>query len=383
MTEKLYYTDAYLTSFEAEVVSCTAVNDTNYAVVLNRTAFFPEGGGQKSDTGTIDDVSVYDVSEADGIIYHYTDKPLEPGRTVTGNIIKEERFRKMQNHTGEHIVSGLIHSLYGFDNVGFRLSDDVTIDINGELSVYDLERIESMANDAVYQNVSVTAYYPDPASLKEISYRSKLDLTENVRIVTIDGFDCCACCAPHVSKTGEIGIIKFISHERYKGGTRIHMVCGTDALNDYRIRYNNTQKISVSLSVSHDEVFDAVNRLENEIESLKAEKSELKQYLLKSRSETIPFSDNNICIFEDYRDSGFIRMMINDNLDKCKGIFAVFWAAERGFNYIIASKSFDLRARSKEINNCLEGRGGGSSGMIQGFAAASKDTIMNYIKNFS
>lgn len=382
MTEKLYDRDAYLMTFEAEVISCSAAEEKCYAVVLDKTAFFPEGGGQKSDTGTLDSADVFDVREKNGQIIHYTNIPLKIGSSVTGNILKEERFRKMQNHSGEHIVSGLIHSLFGFDNVGFRLSDDVTVDINGELSSEDIEHIELLANKAVFENVSISAYYPDKDTLKNLSYRSKLDLTENVRIVTIDGYDMCACCAPHVSHTGEIGIIKIISHERYKGGTRLHMVCGSDALKDYRIRYDNTRKTAVLLSVSHEDVFKAVLGLKDEIDSLKSEKSELKQYLLKTKSELILPTERNICIFEEINDVGFIRMLINENLSKCKGLFAVFWRKEDGYNYIIASNSIDLRIRSKEINISLGGRGGGTSGMIQGCVSAPEKFIFDYISNF-
>lgn len=383
MTEKLYDKDAYLMTFEAEVLSCFSDKENKYAVVLDKTAFFPEGGGQKSDTGTLDSSNVFDVREKDGQIIHYTDFPLKTGTKVTGKIYKEERFRKMQNHSGEHIVSGLIHSIFGFDNVGFRLSDDVTVDINGELSSEDIERIEILANRAVYENVNINVCYPDSEALKDLSYRSKLDLTDNVRIVTIEGYDCCACCAPHVAHTGEIGIIKIISHERYKGGTRLHMVCGSDALIDYRIRYDSTRQIAVMLSVSHEDTFSAVMGLKNEIESLKSEKSELKLRLLKAKSELIRPFEKNICIFEDLDDAGFIRMLINDNISKCKGIFAVFWSKGNSYNYIIASNSIDLRIRSKEINSSLNGRGGGTSGMIQGCVSASEKYIFDYISNFT
>ncbi len=383
MTEKLYDKDAYIMTFEARVLSCSPEKDGSFAVILDRTAFFPEGGGQKSDTGTMGDAVVFDVRESDGQIIHYTDTRLETDSVVTGIINKEERFRKMQNHSGEHIVSGLIHTLYGFDNVGFRLSDDVTVDISGELSTEDIERIELLANRAVYENVNIICTYPDPETLKELSFRSKLELKENIRIVTIEGYDRCACCAPHVMRTGEIGIIKIISCERYKGGTRLHLVCGSDALDDYRIRYDNTKRISALLSVSHDDSFNAVMGLKDEINSLKSEKAELKQYLLKARSDMILPSDSNICLFEEFDDPGFIRMLINENISKCKGVFAVFWPKESGFNYIIASNSTDLRVRSKEINSNLEGRGGGTSGMIQGYVSASKQSVLDYISNFS
>ena len=202
MTVKLYDSDSHLYTFQATVLRCDP-DGSRFAVELDRTAFFPEGGGQYADTGKIGEASVLDVQETDNAILHFTDRALPVGAVVTGTLDSEKRFVRMQNHSGEHIVSGIIHRLYGLDNVGFHLGDgDMTVDYNGNLTRSDLDRVEAMANEAVARNIPITAEYPDARTLETLSYRSKLDLTENVRIVTIGDIDCCACCAPHVSRTG-------------------------------------------------------------------------------------------------------------------------------------------------------------------------------------
>ena len=236
-TRKLYYEDAYIRDFEAEVLSCEKAKD-GWQVILSATAFFPEEGGQTADTGALGAVRVLDVHEKDGAIYHLTDGPLAVGETVTGHLDWEERFRKMQTHTGEHIVSGLIHSTYGYDNVGFHLTGaGCTIDFNGELSRAQLDDIERRANEAVWQGLRVRTKFPMAWELKEMDYRSKLDLTQDVRIVCVEGVDMCACCAPHVSSTGQIGVIKLLDFMRHRGGVRIWMKTGSDALADYEARY--------------------------------------------------------------------------------------------------------------------------------------------------
>jgi len=227
-TRKLYDKDSYLREFTAKVVSCEPLNDAKkrsdgaeYAVVLDQTAFFPEGGGQSSDTGNIGNAVVTDVREKNGVILHYTDVPLDAGIEVACTLNWEERFRKMQNHTGEHLLSGIVHSQFGYDNVGFHLgTDGVTVDFNGVLSEAEIGFIEYVANRAVGLNVPVTVSYPSPEECAAMEYRSKLDLTENIRIVTIEGWDVCACCAPHVSCTGAVGGIKILSCENWKGGVR-------------------------------------------------------------------------------------------------------------------------------------------------------------------
>ena len=246
-TEKLFYEDSHLKEFTAKVISCKPYKE-QYKVVLDRTAFFPEGGGQYADTGMLDDVRVLDVHEKEGIIYHTTEKALEAGKTVTGKINWEERFEKMQQHTGEHIVSGLVHERFGYNNVGFHLgSDYCTMDFDGTLTKEQLREIELAANQAVWKNIDIVVTYPSKEELANMDYRSKIEIEGQVRIVTVPGYDVCACCAPHVKKTGEIGMLKLVNMVNYKGGERITMLCGVRALKDYEAKDANGKEISALL----------------------------------------------------------------------------------------------------------------------------------------
>ena len=239
-TKKLYYEDSHRKEFKATVLSCeerlTAKGKKDgYAVVLDQTAFFPEGGGQFGDRGWIDDVEVYDTHEKGGIILHYTKMPVEAGTTVTGKLDFAERFSRMQEHSGEHIVSGIVHRLHGYDNVGFHLgSENTTLDFNGELSEEQLLEVERLANEAVFADLPVQISYPSREELKTLDYRSKIEIEGQVRLVEIPGVDICACCAPHVTHTGEIGMIKFIACDRHRGGCRVTMLAGIRALKDYQ-----------------------------------------------------------------------------------------------------------------------------------------------------
>ncbi|MBE6852356.1 MAG: hypothetical protein E7505_02605 [Ruminococcus sp.] len=382
MTEKLYYKDAYLKEFTATVVSCIRT-DNLYETELDMTAFFPEGGGQSSDTGYIDDSFVSDVREKDGKIIHLTDRAFDYGTVVCGKINWDRRFRNMQNHSGEHIVSGLIHSSFGYNNVGFHIgSNGVTVDIDHELSEEDIRMIETEANTVVVSNTPVVAEFPTDDELEKMSYRSKLELTENVRIVTIGEYDTCACCAPHVSRTGEIGLIKILDTERYKGGTRIQMLCGFDALEDYNTRYRNTAEISALLSAKQPEVSEAVKRLAAELNEEKRLKTEIKKELMALKLQGLKERDGNMCVFDDKCDMNDLRAIVNEGIKKCKGICAAFSGSDKsGYKYVIASSSENIGKRASEINKALDGRGGGSA-MIQGSVSASRDRIESYITAF-
>ena len=243
MTEKLFYTDSHMQEFTAEVVSCRPC-DNGYEAVLSRTAFFPEGGGQAADTGVIDGIRVYDVQEKGEQIFHYLEGELEEGKTVTGQIDWDKRFSRMQQHSGEHIVSGIVHARFGYDNVGFHLNDELcTLDLSGPLTKEELREVENAANEAVFANVPVQISYPSKEKLKTLDYRSKIEIDGQVRIVTIPGYDVCACCAPHVYFTGEIGLIKMVQSQNYKGGIRITMLCGRRALKDYQQKEESVKAI--------------------------------------------------------------------------------------------------------------------------------------------
>ena len=229
MTEKLFYLDSHLFEFEAEVLSCRAAKH-GWELVLDRTAFFPEGGGQPYDTGAIGPARVLEVHEREGEIRHLCDRELAPGKYACA-VDAEKRLRRMQNHSGEHVFSGLTHKRYGAENVGFHMAADcMTIDFSGELSEEQLRQVERAANEVVRRDLPIRTWFPEPQALAAMDYRSKLELTEDVRIVEIEGVDRCACCAPHVSRTGEVGLVKILDAERHRGGMRLSVVCGLDAL---------------------------------------------------------------------------------------------------------------------------------------------------------
>ena len=375
MTEKLYDRDAYLRVFTARVLSCERARD-GFRVTLDRTAFFPEGGGQYADRGTLGDANVTDVQLEDGEIVHFTDAPLEVGSSVEGILDFDLRFRRMQNHTGEHIVSGVVYRLFGYDNVGFHLGDgDVTVDYNGELTRADLDRIETLANEAVYRDLEVRAEYPDPAVLETMTYRSKLELTQDVRIVTIGDVDCCACCAPHVARTGEIGSIKLLDFERYKGGVRCHMLCGFDALEDHRRKYESVHDISLALCVPQADTADAVRRLQQTLKDREYEIAGLRRQLALCALAGEKAQNGALCFFApDGVDMDALRFAVNRGMETA-ALCAGFCPAETGFRYCIGSGSVDLRAAGRAINAGISGRGGGQPTMIQGTCAADANTI--------
>lgn len=381
MTERLYYADSSISSFSATVVRCEE-NKGRYEIVLDKTAFFPEGGGQSGDSGMLDSVRVFDTHEKGGEVIHYCDAPITVGHTVSGKLDFDLRFRRMQNHSGEHIVSGIVNSMFGFENVGFHMgSEDITVDYNGYLTREQIEEVERRANAAVFANLEINTEFPDSETLSRMSYRSKLELTENVRIVTIDGIDTCACCASHVKKTGEIGIIKLLDAIHYKGGIRIHLLCGYDALEDYAARYEATRKMANEMCVKQNEVAEAFSKKLEEFSELRYKYSRLKAEITDAKIAKLAPTEGNILIFEDEADGDSMRRIADAGADLCSGICAVFGKSETGYSYVCVSRHEDLRALSKDINAAISGRGGGSSQMIRGSCSATREKIEGYFKN--
>ena len=281
MTEKLYDLDSRLREFTAQVTECRR-QDGYFAVELSRTAFFPEGGGQGSDRGYIDSTPVFDVQEQEGRILHFTKTPFDTGITVTGRIDWERRFDFMQQHSGEHIVSGIAHRLWRCENVGFHLGEDiVTLDFDRTLSREQLLKTEEAANRAVFQNKRFFTYYPHPDELKKLNYRSKKEINGPVRIVEIEDTDICACCAPHVGSAGEIGIIKLLDTEKLRGGIRIEIKCGMRALLDYNDKYGNVKKIAAALAVKQSEAAVGVDRLMDSLSGLKVKITALSRKVME------------------------------------------------------------------------------------------------------
>jgi alanyl-tRNA synthetase len=370
-TTKLYYENAYTQSFQAAVTACEA-GKGGWLVQLDQTAFFPEGGGQTADTGTLGGVRVLDCHEKGGEIYHLTDGPLPVGQTVTGQLDWHDRFRKMQNHTGEHIVSGLVHARYGYENVGFHLAEDgCTFDFDGELTRSQLDEIEQAANAVVWENRAVTTAFPDPETLKSLTYRSKLDLTENVRLVTVEGVDVCACCAPHVSRTGEIGVIKLLDFMRHRGGVRIWAKCGWDALRDYGRRYTDSAAISGLLNTPQENITAGVEKLLAQRDSLKQELTALQRQALEAQAAALAPTAGNMLLFTQADNDG-MRILANAGMVKCGGVCAVFSGQDGAYQFVMASEKVDMRAYLKENQAALQARGGGQTAMVSGRSTADK-----------
>ena len=383
MTEKLYYLDSHLFEFEATVLAARE-EKRGWEIVLDRTAFFPEGGGQPADTGTIGRARVLDVHEREGEIRHLCDRELAPGVYACA-VDREKRLRRMQNHSGEHVFSGLTHQKYGAENVGFHMAADcMTIDFDKELSFEQLSEIEYEANLAVRANIPVRTFYPSPEELKTLEYRSKKELAGAVRIVEIAGIDRCACCAPHVNATGEIGAIKLLTAERHRGGVRLSLICGMDALDDYRRKQDSAAAISALLSAKRDEIAPAVERLLESEAKLKERASILGMRYAALRAEAIAPTEGNICLFDEGLSEAAARELVNRLTEKTDGVAALFLADGAGqWRYIIGSRRVDLRSAAKAINAGVSGRGGGRPEMIQGSAAASEKEIASFFERLS
>lgn len=380
-TIRLFDHDSYIQAFDATVLRCEQQGE-RYAVVLDATAFFPEEGGQTADTGTLEGVKVLDAQECDGVITHYTEAPLPIGATVHGQLDFDARYLKMQIHSGEHIVSGLMHRKYGYNNVGFHLGGEITMDFDGELTREQLNEIEDQANRIIYANVEIRAEYPSLEALKRTEYRSKLDLSENVRLVTIGEYDTCACCAPHVARTGEIGLIKLLDAIRYKGGMRIHFLAGSAALAHYRKTWSDVATLSSMLSVPQSDVVLGVQRRDAEIEKRGATIASLRRQLLDYKIAALEQTDGTLCIFTDDPDMLSLRLLVNAGMDKCTGICAAFSGDDvNGYRYIIGASAIDLKVLSKQINTALAGKGGGSAQMIQGSCTAKESEIRAYMES--
>ena len=391
-TIRLFDQDSHLYTCNATVVSCEAgkAPDT-LSVILDATAFFPEGGGQYPDPGTLEGCPVTDVQEKDGIITHTVSlshlkgasHPFEKGAVVTGELDAATRLVRMQNHSGEHIVSGIVHRLYGYKNVGFHLGDgDVTLDFDGVLTRDQLNAIEDEANAIVAACLPITAYYPSPDELSALSYRAKLDLSENVRIVRIgradDPKDLCACCAPHVDNTGEIGIIKLLDFIHYKGGVRIHMLCGSWALRDYRRRYTAVAAMAAAMSVKQEDVVTGFERMQAEVEEKKRIIAAMRGKLESHTVSAITPTEGSLCLFDEGLEALEMRRLLNAAVEKCGRLCGVFSGNdEEGYRFVIGrgDPTIDLKPRAKEINTALSARGGGSSEMLQGSCTATRDVI--------
>ena len=375
MTIKLYEQDAYMRRFTATVLSCEPCKK-GFAVVLDQTAFFPEGGGQPADFGSLSGEEVLDVQIKDEIITHTLKNPLTVGDTAEGELNWDIRYARMQNHTGEHLLSGLIHRIHGYDNVGFHLNDSlVTLDVSGPLSEDDIGLLETTANRAVYENCAIYATYPTPEEIGGIDYRSKLDLTEGVRLVTIDGYDVCACCAPHVKRTGEIGLIKILDAIPYKGGTRISMLCGIPAFEDYRMLHESNRTMMRLLSAPREQVADFVQRDHDTITALRAEIKALSEKLAMAQLDIVQ-TDKAVCGFTKDASFDALRAFAEQYAQDGK-LCAMFSLSDDGnaSYFLYVPEGGDIRDTVKAMNGAFAGKGGGKPHYAQGKLSATKEQL--------
>lgn len=381
MTEKLFYNDVRKAEFEATVVSCVK-NKDRYEVVLDGTYFYPEGGGQPADHGKIDDANVFDVHDKDNEVVHYCDKEVECGKKVKAWVDMERRHRLMQQHSGEHIVSGLIHKHFGYDNVGFHMgSDCITIDFNGPLTADDLKLVEKEANEAIYRNFDTNIFYPSPEELEKLEYRSKKALEGDVRIVNFKDCDTCACCGLHVVKSGEIGIIKITGSQNYKGGTRVTMLAGKQAREDYAVKDSIVHGIFNLLSAKPYETKEAVERLMKERNEIKEQLVAAKKQIFELKRDSLKEDETCAVFFEENMEPFELRLFTEMLLEKVPSAAVFSGNDEEGYKYAVGSTKTDMSAFIKEANKALGGRGGGRGNIMQGAFTASRDETERYIRN--
>ena len=377
-TEKLYYQDPYQTTFTARVLTCEP-SKGGCLVTLDRTAFYPEGGGQPADHGVLGGVTVTDVHEKDGVIFHTCDKVVEPGSTVEGSIDWTRRFDHMQQHSGEHILSGLLCSLYDCSNVGFHLgADTVTIDYDRELTWEQVLEAERQANEAIWRDTPAEITFPAPDALAQLDYRSKKELIGQVLIVTFPGADCCACCGTHVRRAGEVGLIKVLSCQKFREGVRLEILCGQRAYRYLSRIYEQDHAVARLLSVKPQDAFAAVERQNAELTAAKLRMTELEDRLFALRAQSLAGRGDVLLLEPPMRPDGARKLA--DTAARAAGGLAAVFAGERD-SYVYAlvhAGGADISPLVKRLNSALSGRGGGRNGFAQGSVQADRSAILDF-----
>lgn len=379
MTQKLYYENQYIKDFAAKVISCEK-GEKGYQIILDKTAFYPEGGGQPGDRGFIGGVEVIDTVESGENVVHICSSQVSG--EVECSVDFERRFSFMQQHTGEHIFMGFIHKMCGVDNVGFHMGESgVTVDLNGAVTAQQLEEAEKLTNEAVFKNLPVKAVYPAENELEKYDYRSKKELSGQVRLIDIEGVDLCACCGTHVAFTGEVGIVKIISFMNYKQGIRLTLQIGKKAFEDYCEKNKSVHEISALLKAKTEEITQAVERVQAQLYEARSKYFQLKKELFELRAKE--YEGNSCCVFDDGGNADDARVF-SDLLAEKTGIAAVFSGDdENGYKYAVTSRKSDVRAIGKELNSACNGRGGGKPEMIQGSVAATREEIEKFWNGLS
>ena len=381
MTRKLYYEDCHLLHFSAKVTGCEQA-ENRWRITLDATAFYPEGGGQAADVGTLGGVRVLDTREEGEAVIHFCDGPLEVGSTVEGQVDEAHRFDLMQQHTGEHIVSGLLHSRFGYENTGFHVGKDVMeVDFSGTLTAEDIDWVEKEANKAIWQNLPVKCWYPSPEELPNVVYRTKRTLPWPVRIVQVGNVDSCACCGIHVAYTGEVGLIKILSAAKFHGGVRLEMVCGQRAWDYVAAICAQNRQVSQLFSARPLETASAAQKIADSLAAEKYRCWELEKRLLGITAERY-INQQNPVHFEAELSGNALRELAEQMSQVCRGFAAVFAGEDGSYRYCLASRELDLRPVGKALTAALHGRGGGKPEAQQGTVCATRKEIENFFENF-
>ena len=387
-TQKYYEADAYRREADAVILAAEPDGRGSGKLALDGTVFYPEGGGQPADHGTLTlpdgaRLTVTDVHEQGGVIWHRVDAlpdTAAPGTAVTGRIDWAWRFDKMQQHTGEHILSGILHQMFGAENVGFHIgSDAVRMDTSVPISAEGLREAELAANRIVWQNLPVLITYPTREELARMTYRSKKEIEGQVRIVTIPGADVCACCGTHTAATGAVGQIKILAAENYKGGVRLSIVCGERALLAAQAMRQRQADIGALLSAKPSETAHAVHRVYDEYTALKFAHFGLCSELFDALAAQVVPGADAIRIVPGLDPDGLHRLAARLS-EATTGLCAALTANEKGTGYCLAQAGGDVRALTKALNTALNGRGGGKPGICQGSCAAAPEQVETFLK---
>ena len=393
MTDRLYYRSAYIKEFDAVAAACTEDKD-RYLISLDRTAFYPEGGGQPADKGRLfikadssgsytkesGAADVFDVHEREGEIFHYCNKYIEPGTKVHGVIDWDRRLDHMQQHSGEHIVSGMICEAFHCDNVGFHMGKDiVTIDYNADIGFEELKTVEDKANVYIREDHEFTEHWYKAEELKDMEYRSKKELTGDVRITSFPGADTCACCGTHLSRSGEVGLVKFLSAVSSGKGTRIELLCGKRAFDFLSMSHDRNASIARAMATSIDKTYDVFMKQRAELSEANCRSAELEKLYAAELARQYAGKDN-VLIFNEVLSQNGIRVLCTMLADVCGGYSAVFGGRNGEYRYALAAKDKDIRAKVKMLNTMLNGKGGGSQSFAQGFVKAERKAIQKFFE---
>ena len=381
MKERLYYKDAYMKEFDSEVLSCEPAKD-GWDVVLINTAFYPEGGGQGADRGVLTfagaSVNVLDVHEKNGTVIHKTDAPAAAGTKVHGIIDWEVRFDHMQQHSGEHIASGMICKKWNCDNVGFHMgSNTVTIDYNAPISFEEILELEKDINKYIWEAHDIDISFPEPDELAKIDYRSKKELAGEVRIVSFPGADTCACCGTHVRNSSEVGLVKFLSAVKFHEGTRFEMLCGKRAFEYLALCYKESRETGIMLNSKPEEISGIVGKMKEEIGSLKVSYSKTEDEYFRLFADTLK-GKGNVLIIKDELSSVSVRKLCVMAASASGGIAVVIAGESRNYKYAVSQEGTDLKEFTKKMNEALNGRGGGKGGFAQGSLTAGEKEVKSF-----